>query len=72
MTGKAENMRDELIFFTNSFPFGEGEQFIETEIKYLSKAFKRIYIMPVAISDKSRYVPSNCTVDKILLTKNIF
>jgi len=37
---------DTIILFTSAFPFGHGEQFIETELNYLSKEFKRIYIFP--------------------------
>ena len=34
----------QLIFFTESFPYGKGESFIENEIEYLSREFDRIYI----------------------------
>ena len=36
----------QLIFFTESFPYGKGESFIENEIEYLSREFDRIYILP--------------------------
>ena len=36
----------QLIFFTESFPYGKGESFIENEIEYLSREFDRIYIPP--------------------------
>jgi len=35
-----------IILFTSAFPYGHGEQFIETELKFLSKEFNKIYIFP--------------------------
>ena len=35
-----------IILFTSAFPYGHGEQFIETELRYLSKEFNKIYIFP--------------------------
>lgn len=37
---------DTIILFTSAFPFGNGEQFIETELTFLSQEFKKIYIFP--------------------------
>ncbi len=37
---------EELILFTNRFPYFGGETFLETEIVYLSEAFKKITICP--------------------------
>lgn len=53
-----------LYLFTASFPFSKGETFIETEIKYLSEAFKNIYIVPLFAydTDNVRNVPENCRV----------
>lgn len=48
--------------FTSSFPFGNGEQFIETEIKYLSRHFNNIYIYPLVVSGDKRDVPGNVIV----------
>ena len=41
-----------------------GEQFLETEIVYLAKAFDRVYIVPLGgdISQPVRTVPANCHV----------
>ncbi|MFY9115151.1 MAG: glycosyltransferase [Dethiobacteria bacterium] len=39
-------MKDILIVITGYYPYGKGEEFFETEIKYLSKSFDRIYIIP--------------------------
>ena len=35
-----------LLFFTQNYPFSQGETFIESEIEYLSKAFDEIVILP--------------------------
>lgn len=35
-----------IILFTSSFPFGKGEQFIETELGYLSGAFSKVFVFP--------------------------
>lgn len=53
-----------LYLFTASFPFSKSEPFIETEIKYLSEAFKEIYIIPLFAyeTDNVRIVPENCRV----------
>ena len=53
----------DLIIFTNSFPFGDGETFLETEIKFLSLTFKTIHIFPLFYgkSKQARVLPSNIT-----------
>jgi colanic acid/amylovoran biosynthesis glycosyltransferase len=35
-----------LFLITNSFPYGDGEAFLETEIFYLSRRFEQVYIIP--------------------------
>lgn len=53
----------ELVIFTNNFPFGSGETFLEEEIGYLSKSFDRIHIFPLFYGNKksSRTLPKNVT-----------
>lgn len=51
-----------LVLFTASFPYGEGEQFIETEIKILAKNFKTIYLFPLQVYGFKRELPSNVIV----------
>lgn len=53
-----------LYFFTASFPYSNGETFIETEILYLSKEFDDIYIIPLFAyhSINIRNIPPNCKV----------
>jgi len=73
-----------LYLFTSSFPFGKGENFLETEIVYLSKTFREITIVPYQYGgvEKARLLPSNVKIlqplrsDKakfiIILLKGIF
>jgi glycosyltransferase involved in cell wall biosynthesis len=62
-----------LILFTSSFPFGEGEQFLETEIKYLSKEFDNIIIIPTYAKKyiKCRATPPNTEVKNPIFDSNI-
>ena len=56
------SLNKNLFLFTSSFPYGEGEQFIETEIKVLSLSFKEIFIFPLKVSGNKRELPSNVKV----------
>lgn len=53
-----------LYLFTSSFPFGKGEQFLETEIEYLSEVFEKITIIPASYggSLRQRKIPKNAIV----------
>ncbi|MDD4108287.1 MAG: glycosyltransferase [Prolixibacteraceae bacterium] len=66
----------QLIIFTNNFPFGNGETFLETEIFFLAKYFASIHIFPLYYGqcEKSRRIPDNATYSepffKIDVVKN--
>jgi glycosyltransferase involved in cell wall biosynthesis len=52
-----------LVLLTHSFPFGYGEAFLETEVKYLAKFFKSILIIPSNFDgNHTRLIPDNVTV----------
>lgn len=51
-----------LILFTSAFPYGEGEQFIETEIRVLAESFDHILIYPLSVNGNPRPLPLNATV----------
>lgn len=53
-----------IVLYTAEFPFGKGETFLETEIKYLAKAFDKVYIVATESVDLSskRETPSNCEI----------
>jgi hypothetical protein len=52
-----------LIILTSTFPFARGEEFLETEIPYLSKMFKRVILLPQKASGKMRPLPATVEVD---------
>jgi len=57
--------KKKLVLLTQNFPYFPGEQFLETEIKYLSESFNEVHIIPVSVSDHSgqrRNLPQNVTV----------
>lgn len=58
-------IRKSIILFTSSFPFGKGEQFIETELRFLSEGFSKVYIFPYYYGGNTKlriHPPSNVTV----------
>ncbi|HTF04814.1 MAG TPA: glycosyltransferase [Bacteroidia bacterium] len=56
-----------LVLFTSAFPFGKGEQFIETEIVFLCNAFKEVHIYPLDWSGAARPLPANAVVKQLKL-----
>lgn len=61
-------MRDprNLILFTTAFPYGHGEQFLETELPYLTARFRRVLIVPTQTPGAMRPVPFGAEVDTSL------
>lgn len=59
-----------VVLLTTSFPYGTGEQFIETEINYLADMASRVFIVPMKIEGISRPTPTNVTVIKELAQRN--
>lgn len=58
-------MNNEIILLTHYYPFGKKESFIETEIKYLSTSFKKVYIFNVgkhSANSDQRAIPKNCSI----------
>lgn len=56
-----------LIFFTSSFPYPPGEQFIETEIKYIAESkFDKKLLFPHSAKGLPREVPENIEVHEYL------
>lgn len=54
-----------LILLTNYYPYFRGEEYIESEIQYLSKKFENIIVIPTLLSknmDLTRKVPDNVRV----------
>ena len=55
-----------IYLLTAGFPYADGEQFIETEILYLSKYAEEVIIIPLTISGKKRNVPDNVYTFNVL------
>lgn len=54
-----------LIIFTNSYPYGNGEQYLENELIYYSNKFKRIIFIPIKVYGKARTMSENSEVLKV-------
>ncbi|MFB3389189.1 glycosyltransferase [Flavobacterium sp. LAR06] len=60
--------------FTASYPFGKRETYFENELVFLSKAFDKVYIVPIYNPTKSgirRVVPENVIVIEPILKQGI-
>lgn len=58
-------MNNCLILLTNYYPFHKGEEYLESEIEYLSKSYKKIYIISTMVSNEmqqTRTVPENVVI----------
>jgi glycosyltransferase involved in cell wall biosynthesis len=51
-----------LAIYTNSFPYGNAETFLESEIEFLAIHFNHIYIIPTHRNGLSRILPNNVRV----------
>ena len=54
-----------LILFTNYYPYFKGEEYLETEIHYLTEEFDEIILFPTLLSDEmelTREVPNKVKV----------
>lgn len=60
-----------LILFTDSFPYGQGEQFLETEILFFSGRFQDITIVPSRIYGPLRDIPTAIKIETSLANQNI-
>ncbi len=63
------NKTNTLLLFTQSYPFGKEETFLEEEIKVLKDNFETIYILSSSNDEKTRDVPANVKEVKIPFTK---
>jgi len=62
----ARDGRLPLILVTSAFPYGSGEQFLETEIRHLAAAPFAIRVLPRRISGPARPLPSGVIMDASL------
>ncbi|HEY0978075.1 MAG TPA: glycosyltransferase [Flavobacteriales bacterium] len=56
----------ELWIFTLRFPFGNGEAFLESELRVLAQGFDRVRLIPLIAEGEARPLPSNVTVERLL------
>lgn len=63
-------MNKSILLFTVSYPYGEKEQFLETEIEYLSECFQNVTVIPAFASGRLRPVPENVMVDSRFAEQN--
>jgi glycosyltransferase involved in cell wall biosynthesis len=62
MSDSGNNRPKTLFFFTDAFPLGWAEHYIEKEIGYLCAAFEKVYIFPLGVSDgEPRTLPDNAS-----------
>ncbi|MDA3838338.1 MAG: glycosyltransferase [Candidatus Delongbacteria bacterium] len=64
-------MNNIVFLFTSAYPFGKGEQFLETEIKYLANRFASVVIIPDTLSVSHRDIPKNVLVDTEFAKGNV-
>ncbi len=58
-------MNNCLILLTNYYPFHKGEEYLESEIKYLAANFEQVFVISTMVSNEMkqfRKVPENVTV----------
>ena len=65
-----------LFLFTNSFPYGKGESFLENELPYLAKTFKDVIIIPTnkysSLIEKRNIKETNVSIMPYLFCSNKF
>jgi glycosyltransferase involved in cell wall biosynthesis len=57
-------MNKTLVLITSGFPYGNGEQFLESEVHALAKAFHSVLVVPHKIQGEARPLPVNFSVER--------
>ncbi|MGL5890661.1 MAG: hypothetical protein ACRC3B_12285, partial [Bacteroidia bacterium] len=75
------NMQNKTLYlFTDKYPFDEGEQYLDNEVRILATQFQRIVLLPQTRADYQRPLPENIEVKflgneiqykKALILKNL-
>ena len=65
-------MKKRLFFLTESYPYGNGEQFIQVEMEYLAARFDEVIILPMLVKSSERNItfPENVTVFPGVISRN--
>lgn len=61
-----------LILLSNVFPYGKGDAFLESEIKFLAKDFHRIIVLPSILEEGIRPLPPKVELNNLLLNNGSF
>jgi len=56
-------MDTNIILITSSFPYGNGEQFLESEATTLAERFSNVVVVPRKIQGEARPLPANFSVE---------
>jgi len=64
-------MRGTLILFTDRYPFGKAETFLDSEIRYFTAAFTRVILFPLQRGDDNhvRNIPQNAIIKEPVFKK---
>lgn len=62
----APRARPDLLLFTQEFPFGTSETFLEPELPHLAAAFERVTLVPRWCPGQPRSLPTGIAVDATL------
>lgn len=62
----------ELWLFTLSYPYGNGEPFLETELPIIARRFERVRIFPLLPKGNKRELPANATVERVFGEEEVF
>ena len=58
----AISLKDNLFIFTNEYPYGTGESFIENELKVLAGKFESISLFPLKCDGPPRELVAESSV----------
>lgn len=74
MAGRCEDLKkfDEIILIDSYYPFQDGEEFLENEIKYAADASKRLLIIPTRATDFSNNRLTGKGINNVRVIKKPF
>lgn len=62
-----KNKRNEIYLFTENFPYGLGEAFLNSEMPFLANTFEEVHIIPLWKNGEMRTIPKKIVVEQPLL-----
>jgi glycosyltransferase involved in cell wall biosynthesis len=63
-TADSKRQDRDLLILTDRYPYGRGEDFLESELSFLARHFNRIYVVPLKYSagmPQTKQLPANAT-----------